>query len=392
MSAIPPAFSEQAKVMMCFSHLRWGFVFQRPQHLLSRAARGFNVYFLEEPIFTDDDQPSRVGTYEISDSITVITPFMPNNQRLDAIEFQRKLVANIAVQHAGAEIMAWYYTPMALLFTDNLAASITVYDCMDDLSGFVGAPPEMAELERALMAKADVVFTGGRSLYKVKCGQHSNAHAFPSSVDRGHFAPARIQMAEQPSDQSSIAQPRIGYFGVIDERMDLGLVNALAELRPEWQFIMIGPVVKINPESLPRRDNLHWLGQKSYSELPAYLSGWDAGFMPFALNDATRFISPTKTPEFLAAGVPVVSTPIVDVVQTYGDTKLVGIASDPQEFAAALEAQMAADKTEWLGRVDEFLAPLSWDATWASMQNVIDQVEDDRISSGLDAASTPRAA
>ena len=208
---------------------------------------------------------------------------------------------------------------MSLAFSDHLAPGLIVYDCMDELSAFRGAPPELVEREVELMCRANLVFTGGYSLYEAKRQRHDNAHPFPSSVDVEHFAAAR-RPQHDPDDQAEIPHPRLGFYGVIDERLDIALIEQVARMRPDWQIVLVGPVVKIDPAELPQRDNIHYLGGKTYDELPQYLSGWDVAIMPFALNESTRFISPTKTPEYLAGGCPVVSTPITDVVRTYGDT------------------------------------------------------------------------
>jgi len=242
---------------------------------------------------------------------------------------------------------------------------------MDELTAFQGASPLLRGLESELMLRADLVFTGGQSLYEAKRDRHSRVYAFPSSIDASHFRAAR-EIAEEPADQTSIPHPRLGFFGVIDERLDIGLLEEVARMRPEWQLVMIGPVVKIDPASLPRRDNIHYLGMKSYEELPAYLSGWDVALLPFARNDSTRFISPTKTPEYLAAGRPVVSTSIRDVVRPYGQEGYVRIADTAEEFVAACEAALAEDATARQERVDPFLAQNSWDITWESMSALID--------------------
>jgi UDP-galactopyranose mutase len=261
---------------------------------------------------------------------------------------------------------------MSLPFSDHLDAAAVVYDCMDELSAFSGAPPVLLERERALLARADVVFTGGHSLYEAKRGRHPNVHAFPSSVDVAHFRRARARLPEPP-DQASIPHPRIGHYAVLDERLDIDLVAAIADARPDWQIVLVGPVVKIDPASLPRRPNIHYLGGKRYEELPAYLSGWDAAFMPFALNESTRFISPTKTPEYLAAGKPVVSTPVTDVVRTYGERGLVQIADTPAGFVAALERILTTgdERRPWLDDVDRTLGEMSWDQTWARMRELL---------------------
>jgi UDP-galactopyranose mutase len=248
---------------------------------------------------------------------------------------------------------------------------------MDELSNFRFAPERLKTLERDLVGLADVVFTGGYSLYEAKRGWHANIHPFPSSVDRPHFARARALNADEPDDQAAIPHPRLGFYGVIDERMDLELLAELADAHPDWSLVMVGPVVKVDPADLPHRSNLHYLGGKSYAELPAYLAGWDVAMMPFARNESTRFISPTKTPEYLAGGRPVVSTPIRDVVRPYGDMGLVEIAEDAGAFVAAAERWLALvgeKRAGWLRRVDEFLAQSSWSRTWRQMSDLVDEV------------------
>jgi UDP-galactopyranose mutase len=268
--------------------------------------------------------------------------------------------------------VTWYYTPMMLDWTDHLEPQTVVYDCMDELSGFKFAPPELIENEAKLFRNADLVFTGGQSLYEAKKHQHERVYAFPSSIDAEHFREARNK-TDEPDDQKQIAHPRLGYYGVIDERIDIKLLGEIADLRPEWQFVMIGPVVKISDEDLPRRANIHYLGGKDYKELPDYLAGWDVALMPFAMNESTKFISPTKTPEYLAAGKPVVSTPIRDVVRPYGDMNLVYIASTAEEFIAACDEALQEDRASKTAEADKFLAQNSWDKTWSRMADLIYQ-------------------
>jgi glycosyltransferase involved in cell wall biosynthesis len=366
--------SPRRTLLLCLSHLRWDFVFQRPQHLLTRAARDHEVIFFEEPIYRPGVTP-RLELQETPEGVTVAVPLLPEGlSGAAALAAQRTLLDALLAPEAGRPMIAWFYTPMALEFAGHLRPDVTVYDCMDELSAFRGAPPRMLEVERALLARADLVFTGGRSLYEAKRGRHPRVSCFPSSIDAPHFAAARTPQPE-PADQAGIRGPRIGFFGVVDERMDTELVGALAAARPDWSFVMIGPVVKIDPEGLPRLPNLHWLGAKRYAELPRYLAGWEAGFMPFARNESTRFISPTKTPEFLAAGLPVVSTPITDVVRDWGPREgaegLVEIAADPAGFVAALQRVLDRPRAAWLKRVDRRLSQLSWDQSWAEMQGLI---------------------
>jgi UDP-galactopyranose mutase len=357
--------------LICFSHLRWDFVFQRPQHLLTRAATSYRVIYIEEPVHADIPD-ARLDLRRADGGVEVAVPVLPNGiSAADALAVQRRLVDELlAVRDRGLTIF-WYYTPMALDFTDPSRADVVVYDNMDELSAFRGAPPALLQNEQKLMAAADLVFTGGVSLYEAKKGRHPHLHAFPSSIDTAHFAAARGSVEEAP-DQATIAHPRIGFFGVIDERMDVELVGALAVLRPAYQFVMIGPVVKIDPADLPQAPNIHWLGGRTYRDLPAYLAGWDAGFMPFALNESTRFISPTKTPEFLAAGIPVVSTEITDVVRPYGTAGLVEIEATASAMAEAVDRLLARPREAWLESVDAFLSTTSWDRVFAEMNGLIE--------------------
>ena len=368
-------------LLICFSHLRWNFVFQRPQHLLTRAARTHRVAVYEEPVFGDAEIPSLEVT-EAAPSICVLVPHLPHGMSERGVTIAQRALLDDYIAEAGQPEALWYYSPLAMAFSAHVSAPVRIYDCMDELSGFKNAPASLPLMERRLLGRADLVFTGGMSLYEAKRHRHHSVHAFPSSVDRHHFAQGRDQARSDPPDQSGIPHPRLGFFGVIDERMDIDLVSAAAELRPDWHFVMLGPVVKIDEASLPRRPNLHWLGSKRYDELPAYIGGWDVGFMPFALNDATRFISPTKTPEFLAAGVPVVSTPIHDVVRPYGDNGLVAIAANAEELVAAAQSYMSDRPDGWQERVDRHLSTMSWDRTWRDMQRLVSGVIATKAAAG----------
>lgn len=364
--------------LVCVSHLRWDFVFQRPQHLLTRAARERRVVYFEEPRFGDG--PPSLEVRHVTDNLFVVTPHLPHSTTLsEQQELQGSLLQSFLATHAVQEYVLWYYTPMALGFTHQLHPAAVVYDCMDELSAFAGAPPELARLERELFARADVVFTGGQSLYEAKRHAHQNVHAFPSSVDVAHFARARAT-ASEPDDQRQIPRPRLGFFGVIDERMDYELLRGVAALRPDWQLVLIGPTAKIDPRSLPTARNLHYLGPRNYMQLPEYISGWDVAMLPFARNAATRFISPTKTPEYLAAGKPVVSTSIRDVVRPYGELGLARIADTPEAFVATVDAILREDAKARQRAADTFLANVSWDRTWSSMRRLVEAAAERRRS------------
>jgi UDP-galactopyranose mutase len=363
------AFLHQIDLVV-FSHLRWGFVFQRPQHLLTRFSKHQRVFFFEEPVFQDGEEKLHIEEFN---NVFVATPHLIHGlSEAEVHQRLRKMVNNLIQNMKINRYFSWYYTPMAIPFTEHLLPELVIYDCMDELAAFKFAPPELTIWEKELFKKADVVFTGGHSIYESKKDAHHNVHAFPSSIDKNHFGKAR-KIKKDPADQAPVPGPRFGFFGVIDERFDLELLTEVARQKPEWQFVILGPVVKIDPASLPRFENIHYLGGKQYEELPSYIAGWDIAMIPFAMNESTKFISPTKTPEYLAAGKPVISAPIRDVVRPYGDNKLVHIASNAQEFIAAAEKELAKKRrSAWLKKVDEFLMGNSWDRTWSKMVRLID--------------------
>ncbi len=364
--------------IVTFSHLRWNFVYQRPQHLLSRLAARRPVYFIEEPEF----DPSGLARWHRSNPQPNVfvyrprTPVQSPGYSPDQLRAMRPLMAELAAELEGETVVAWMYTPLALPLVDALEPAAVVYDCMDELSLFLGAPPELLPREAELLERADVMFTGGPSLYRAKKARHSNVHCFSSSVDAAHFRsalPPESGSASEPGDQASVPHPRLGFYGVIDERIDLRILDRMAEAHPEWQIMLVGPVVKIDPATLPRRPNIHYFGQRSYEELPGYLAGWDVCLLPFARNDATKFISPTKTLEYMAAELPIVSTPITDVAEPYG--RIVYLGETPDEFLAACEAALAASPEERASRAMEMrkvLAGTSWDVTVSRMEKLLD--------------------
>ena len=368
-SAMLSARSKRTALIV-FSHLRWGFVFQRPQHLLTRLARCFDVYFIEEPVFAEGEP--MMASAARAHGVEVLTPHTdvhaPGFHDAQTPVLQR-LVREFIAEHALVHPIVWLYTPLALPLADDIESSALVYDCMDDLASFKFAPPELVERESALMALADVVFTGGPSLYEARKGRHPNLHCLPSAVDGQHFSPASLDARSSEAGAAAalhagLARPRLGFFGVIDERLDLELIAGLADRRPDWQLVMVGPVVKIDPSTLPQRPNIRWLGMQRYEALPHLMSHWDVCLLPFALNEATRFISPTKTLEYLAGGKPVVSTPIRDVVSLYGAAVRVGM--DAEEFeaqTAAALAQTDAEHLDWRVRAQALVDGCTWDGT-----------------------------
>ena len=384
--AEPSAPEPQPATLLCFSHLRWNFVFQRPQHLMGRFAREMAVIYWEEPIEIGPKETAflKVREAEGFPRVRVAVPHLPQGMSDDAREGALKRLLDAHVASIRGPLVAWYYTPMMLPFSRHLDADVTVFDAMDELSKFKFAPVKLLELEQELIDKADIVFTGGSSLFEAKKDRHPNVHCFPSSVDRTHFAKARARQFD-PADQEDLPKPRLGFYGVIDERFDIDLLDQVAAMRPDWSFVMVGPVVKIAEEDLPRRHNIHYLGGKTYDQLPAYLSGWDVALMPFAMNESTQFISPTKTPEYLAGGKPVVSTPVKDVVRHYGALEGVQIAGDADSFVAACEKALELARNPesgWLAEADLMLSASSWDTTQGRMAGFIADLLGTRSTAG----------
>jgi len=358
--------------IICFSHLRWDFVYQRPQHLLSRFSNNHRVYFIEEPFYRCEANGLDVSRRQ--ENLWVVTCNLQADygDSKGAAEFEKLLAEFFSACQISQQVF-WYYTPMALLYTGSFEPELVIYDCMDELSAFKFAPAELKDLEARLLEKADLVFTGGYSLFESKKNAAASVHLFPSSIDKAHFKKARDIIAI-PQDQQGIPHPRIGFYGVLDERLDINLLSSIASLRPDWHFILIGPIVKIDEHTLPHAGNIHYLGQKNYDELPAYLAGWDIAMLCFAINESTRFISPTKTPEYLAAGKPVISTPIKDVIREYGVSGMISIVSSPEDFVKAAETMIDMPLPDsWQRRVDEYLSQKSWERTVADMQELIYQ-------------------
>ena len=356
--------------LIVFCHLRWDFVFQRPQHLMTRLAEHYNILFVEEPMHTEGQ--ARLEKMAVAPNITVYRPHTPIHQwgfHDDQLPTLQGLLGDLVPD--GERPVVWFYTPMALPLLQGLNPSLVVYDCMDELAAFKNPPKQLLQRESALLNLADLVFTGGPSLYEAKKDRHANAHCFSSSVDAKHFRQALDSAISHP-DQAHVAGPRLGFYGVIDERFDTDLVRQMAAAHPEWQIVLVGPVVKIDPAELPRADNVHYMGQRNYDELPKFLAGWDLCLLPFAMNDSTKFISPTKVLEYMAAEKLSVSTPITDVKVPYGD--VVAIASTAGEYIAACEQMLAAadeEKARLVERMRDIVANTSWDKTASRMHELI---------------------
>jgi len=356
--------------LIVFCHLRWDFVFQRPQHLMTRLAEHYRILFVEEPVY--DEGKAHLQKTAVAPNITVCQPhtgIQAPGFHDDQIPTLQTLLSDLVPE--GERPVVWFYTPMALPLLQGFDPALVVYDCMDELAAFKNAPKQLLQRENALLNIADLCFTGGPSLYQSKRDRHANAHCFSSSVDAKHFQKALDRDYSHP-EQAHVARPRLGFYGVIDERFDTDLVSEVAQARPDWQIVLVGPVVKIDPANLPRANNIHYMGQRTYEQLPQFLAGWDVCLLPFALNESTKFISPTKVLEYMAAELPSVSTPITDVKVPYGD--VVAIADTPEKFIAACERMLAMNDEQQAAlkeRMRAIVANTSWDKTAASMHHLI---------------------
>jgi glycosyltransferase involved in cell wall biosynthesis len=357
--------------LIVFCHLRWDFVFQRPQHLMTRLAEHYRILFVEEPVY--DEGEAHLQKRAVAPNITVCQPhtgIQAPGFHDDQIPTLQTLLADLVPE--GERPVVWFYTPMALPLLQGFDPALVIYDCMDELAAFKNAPKQLLQRESALLNIADLVFTGGPSLYQSKRERHANAHCFSSSVDAKHFQKALDRSYSHP-EQEQLARPRLGFYGVIDERFDTDLIRQVAAARPDWQIVLVGPVVKIDPANLPRATNIHYMGQRTYEQLPQFLAGWDVCLLPFALNESTRFISPTKVLEYMAAELPSVSTPITDVKVPYGD--VVAIADTPEKFIAACDRMLAMNqdqKTALVERMRAIVAGTSWDLTASKMHHLIE--------------------
>lgn len=384
--------------LICISHLRWDFVWQRPQHLLSRLAKNYRVFFVEEPVTNTEISEPRLEVFQGRGEhpVTVVRllhpakePYWIGHNDPQTQGTYEQLLAEYFDREGREERIVWLYTPMAAPFVAALKPDLLIYDVMDELSAFKGAPAALREQDRAMLKQADITFTGGVSLYRSRLPYANNIHLFPSGVEIDHFAKAAKGDLARPADMADIPAPILGYFGVVDERMDLPLLARLAEAHREWQVVMLGPVIKISPEELPQAPNLHFLGMKDYQQLPAYLTYFDVALVPFAMNEATRYLSPTKTLEYLAANKPVVSTPIADIVELYGEYVCIG--ETPDEFVAHVEeslAENAAERAEREEGVRKLLQLHTWDYIAGEMQKLIEAAQQPVTDAGeLDPAS-----
>jgi glycosyltransferase involved in cell wall biosynthesis len=356
--------------IVVFSHLRWDFVWQRPQHLLSRLSKQHRIFFVEEPVLKN----AGPELHQVDTSIWVLQPKAPSIESPEFNDSVRKSLRRFGVTSP----IVWMYSAAFVNQLDNINSHLIVYDVMDQLSSFKGASKELKNQEILLLNLAHLVFTGGKSLYLSKSRKHPYVYCFPSSIEQKHFQKPFYSKKTTPMDMRHIPHPIVGFYGVLDERLDTQLISDIAGVRPDIHFVLIGPISKIDADDLPNLPNIHYLGMKAYKELPLYLQHFDVAFMPFAMNEATKFISPTKTLEFMAAHKPIVSTPITDVVSDY--SHVVKIVSSAEEMAAAIDDllhESSKQKKLRLTQESRILARTSWDMTARAMEKLITLAESD---------------
>lgn len=364
----------QRPTILCLAHLGWDYVWQRPQHILSRLSRHYRVIYVNEPYPVSPAQARtpRLRPVARDNGLTAWQPLFPDDDEVLG-NWRNTYLRLVQQLGPGRPLILWFYTPTPYYFLDHIKPDLVVYDVMDDLASFQGAARDLREREAKLLPQVDVVFAGGRSLYRSRRDSHPRVLLIPSGVEPDHFAAALAPDTELAPEIADLPRPILGYIGVIDERIDLALLDAVAAQHPEWSLVMVGPTAKIEADALPQRPNIHYLGKKPYARLPEFLKSFDVCLMPFALNEATRAISPTKTLEYMAAHKPIVSTAVPDVVANWSD--VVRIAEGAHRFAAAVNAALqetAAQRRRRIRAEEAHLAQNTWDAIAEKMKQQID--------------------
>jgi glycosyltransferase involved in cell wall biosynthesis len=360
--------------VVCFAHLRWDGVFQRPQQLMSRLAHNHRIFYMEEPVFRDTDSPFLEEIQTVEANVRAFRPRFRAHYPFyvgEQIEVISRLSNSLIESEEISNYIGWLYTPMALPVMRALKPLVRVFDCMDELSKFRFAANELKERDIETMSWAELVFTGGRSIHDGRRQMHSNIHCIPSSVDAAHFERALSSSVDEPQDQADIPRPRLAYSGVIDERIDFDLIQGIARSHTDWNIVMVGPFAKLGDHEIPRLPNIHYLGKKTYDSLPAYLKGWDVALLPFALSDVTLALSPTKLLEYMAARRPIISVRLPDVVQF---SSAILIADSQQNFIAKCEQALAAptsQRTLWEDAMRRFVAVSSWDAQSRQIEELL---------------------
>ncbi len=361
--------------IVCFSDISWNVKFQRPHQLFSQAKRINIIIFIEKPLLQRSGKPNHFIS-RVSDNILILTPVITDEDPESTIhETVEQLLTEKLKSHNTTEYICWYYSPKAINYSQKLTPKLIIFDCMDECCGYEGADTEVNESEKKLLEVTDLVFTGGRSLCNAKKLLHKNVHLFPDSIDyerfNGNTKQAKKNIIKKPA-------AKIGYFGVIDERLDLNLLDKIAANKPKWKFEIAGPIVENMHGKLPERKNITFTGDIRDEEIPSIIGEWDAAILPYSKNNSTENTAPSRLLVYFAANKNIVSTSINDIVHYFGENGMVRIADEPDDFVKALEAAIKyKPEAEWQKKVDSIIRKTTWEKTWNGMSKKINKLLSD---------------
>lgn len=366
----------RSKPIIALCHLSWDWVWQRPQQFLSRLAKTHPVLFVETYCSDVPQTTVRLRSVDAYPNLTICEMHLPasrwNDGRYIDGERRRALRRALSNDLAGRfeRAILWFNDPMAVTaFAGHLGESLIVYDCMDELSQFKGAPPTLVERERDLLEVADVVFCGGRKMRDKRLRVNPNSYFYGTGVDCRHFGSAQSATLAVDPEIAELDGPILGYFGVVDERIDYELLATLADADPSWHVVIVGPWTKVDPAEFPRRRNLHWFGARPYAQLPSITKGFTVCLMPFALNEATEYINPTKALEYMAAGRPVISTALDEVKSNFAN--VARIARSHEEFVTLCRREVNSPSQTRIARGLKLAAENTWEAILEKMEGHI---------------------
>jgi hypothetical protein len=382
-------------VLMVFSHMAWNPGQGRTPQLMAALAGRWQILFVEAPRHAAG--AARLESRAIRAGLTVLTLTTPAPAAGFHDDAQAFGVTLLREELAGRRLkidIAWLDTPMAWPLAQALGIACLAYDCLE------GPPASLQfdaallhQRESALMRTAALMVAAGPSLFNAHRHRHANLHCVCSAVHAEHFSPASLELTSARARrghvlQSSLARPRLGYFGSIDERLDLDLLAALADRQPGWAFVMVGSVAGIAAERLPQRRNIHWLGEQDDALLPYLLAGWDLALMPYVVSEATRFLMPSQTLEYMAGYQPIVSTPVRDVQALYAPAVTIA-APQAEAFSSACEevlAESARARSARLIDMARIVARHAWANTADFVHGLLDEVLTSARSNNADSS------
>jgi glycosyltransferase involved in cell wall biosynthesis len=377
----------EAQDIICFAH-DWGGDPTSKTHIMRLLAKKSRVLWvnsiaMRRPVASKSDARRLItklrrafaGCVEVEPNIFVVNPLvlpLPGSalaQRLNGVLLERSLRRTLSKLSFARPIL-WTFLPTMNRLVGRLGERLLVYHCVDKYSEFSGVPRDaIVAMERDLVKRADLVFTSAARLLEECRPLNPHTHFITHGVDTAHFGRALDPQTPVPDDLAGIRKPVAGFFGLIADWVDLPLIRSLARERPDWSFVLIGKAAT-DLAPLQGLSNVHWLGQKPYTELPGYCRGFDVALIPFVQNELTLRVNPLKLREYLAAGLPVVSTPLPEISRYDG---LVRLATRREEFIGGIEAALAERSPELAGRRFEAMRGESWEARVADMARLIDE-------------------